>query len=459
MDKQNRRFLNIVLLTVFYVFSGKLGLKLAFLHPRATALWANSGIALAALLILGTYVWPGILLGTFLINVTTAGSVATSIGIAIGTTLEALVGAWLVRRFSSGKDSVFRARDFLKFTILAGMFSTALAATIGVTSLALGGFTAWKDYWPVWLTWWLADAAGDLIVAPVFLLWASGRGRKWKWSLRLEAVVLLALVVLASQAVFNGILVGGKNYPLDYLCMPFLAWAAFRFGQREASVTMLVFAGSAIWGTLSGFGPFGGESTNESLLLLQAFLVVSSVMTVLLSAEIAEHRRAEAEARSLAIIDALTGLGNHRMIIDALDAEIRRCTRSEKSFSFLMLDLDCLKNINDVYGHLTGNRAICRLANVLRVHCRDCDIVGRYGGDEFAVILPEAKRQMAYRVANRIQMELTAESEHPPLSVSVGVAVWPADGTTVEKLLWTADQGLYEMKKRGRGAISDPARL
>jgi diguanylate cyclase (GGDEF)-like protein len=239
--------------------------------------------------------------------------------------------------------------------------------------------------------------------------------------------------------------------------MPFLAWAAVRFGQREAAVTMLVFAVSAIWGTLSGYGPFRSESLNQSLVLLQAFLGVGSVMSLVLSAEICERRRAELEARSLATVDPLTGLGNQRKLIESLEAEIRRAERSRRSLVFVLLDLDGLKRINDRHGHLVGNRAICRLADALRLQCRGSDTTARYGGDEFAIILPDSNRQVAESVTRRIQAALLSDPEHPSLSVSVGVAVWPEDGATIEELLRTADGALYEMKKRGGGRFIRPA--
>jgi integral membrane sensor domain MASE1 len=148
----------IAILTVVYFAAGKLGLSMAFVHPSATAVWPPAGIALAALLIFGYEVWPGILLGAFLVNLTTAGSIATSIGIATGNTLEALLGAWLVSRFAAGQHAFDREQDTFKFAILAGMLSTTVAATFGVTSLCLGGFAQWASYRAVWATWLLVDA-------------------------------------------------------------------------------------------------------------------------------------------------------------------------------------------------------------------------------------------------------------------------------------------------------------
>jgi len=243
---------------------------------------------------------------------------------------------------------------------------------------------------------------------------------------------------------------GGGNYPLAYLCIPFLTWSAFRFGQRETSVTVLVFSASAVLGTVSNLSLFPGTSSNESLIHLQTFLSVAAALSMVLAAEVAERRRAESEALELATTDPLTGLGNYRKFFDAMDVEIRRSERNKRSFALLLLDLDGLKQINDAQGHLTGNRAICRLADAIRLNCRNCDVTARYGGDEFAVLLPEADRQTAYRVASRIRARLAEDRIKPSLSVSVGVALFPVDGATFESLVEAADLDLYDMKGNSR---------
>src|SRR5216683_2313337 len=145
-------------LTGTYFVAGKLGLKLASVHASATAVWPCTGIALAAFLILGYRVWPVILTGAFLVNLTTAGSVATSIAIAAGNTLEGVVGCYLVTRFAGGQHAFERAQDIFKFAFLAGMTSTTVSATVGVTSITLGGFADWAKYGTIWSTWWLGDA-------------------------------------------------------------------------------------------------------------------------------------------------------------------------------------------------------------------------------------------------------------------------------------------------------------
>jgi diguanylate cyclase (GGDEF)-like protein/PAS domain S-box-containing protein len=162
--------------------------------------------------------------------------------------------------------------------------------------------------------------------------------------------------------------------------------------------------------------------------------------------DLTEHKHSEEKVQLLAVTDPLTGLGNYRRFVEALDAEVKRAGRTGRPFAVLLLDLDQLKKINDRYGHLIGSQALCRLAEVLRVFCRAIDTAVRYGGDEFAVILPETTPAAARLVASRIRSRVATDSLQPPLSASIGVAVYPQDGETIEALLRTADRELYRMK-------------
>ena len=436
----------VALATVYFV-AGKLGLKLAFLNASATAVWPCTGIALAAFLILGYRVWPAILTGAFLVNLTTAGSVATSIGVAVGNTLEGVVGCYLVTRFACGQRAFERAQDIFKFGFLAGVVSTAVSATIGVTSLALGGFADWAMYGPIWCTWWLGDAVGAVVVTPLVLLWTENPRLNWTGKQMIELAFLFPGLFLTGWIVFGGRFHSAlKNYPLEYLCIPFLIWAAFQFGRRKAATAICVLAVIAAWGTLHGFGPFSRESQNTSLLLLQSFMGIVAITTLALAAEVTEHKRADEHVRQLAVTDPLTGLANYRRLLDAFDTEITRYGRTGRSFALLLLDLDGLKKINDAHGHLVGSRALCRVANILHIHCREIDTAARYGGDEFVLVLPETDSEAAWRVAQRISERLRNDGEEPPISVSTGEAIFPRDGRAIDELLRVADRALYRDK-------------
>jgi diguanylate cyclase (GGDEF)-like protein len=444
-------------LTVVYFLGGKLGLRLASIHASATAVWPCTGIALAAFLILGYRVWPAILAGAFLVNLTTAGSVTTSMGIAVGNTLEGVVGCYLVSRFAGGQKAFERVQNVFRFTLFAGIISSAVSATVGVTTLAMAGFAAWPKYLAIWGTWWLGDGVGAVVVAPLLILWWQNPRLVWTRRQVVELAFLFSGLFLTGQIVFGGLFYAPlKNYPFEYLCIPFLIWAAFRFGRRKAATATCLLAVIATWGTLRGFGPFARESQNTSLLLVGTFMGIVAVMSMALSAEITERRLAEEHVRELVVTDALTGLANYRGLVDALAVEIRRYGRTKKTFAAIMLDLDGLKKINDVHGHLVGSRAICRLAEVLRIHSREIDTAARYGGDEFVLVLPETNLNEGQQVAQRISERLRNDGEEPPLSVSTGAAIYPQDGSTVEELLGAADRALYKQKHTRNKELRTP---
>ena len=295
---QSRRFSGLPLigiLAVIYFIAGKLGLMLASLHASASPVWPPAGIALAAFLLLGYRAWPAIFIGAFLVNVTTAGNVATSFAIAIGNTLEALVGAWLVNRFAGGTNVFDRPQGVFKFA-LAAAISAIISPAFGATSLALAGFADWASYGAIWLTWWLGDATGDLVFTPLVLLWSIPSKRRWNKKEAAEVGALLLLLVLLSGLVFGGwVEISARNYPIAFICGLVVIWTAFRFTQRETATGIFILSAIAVWGTLHGFGPFVRETENQSLLALQFWTAVLTITAMALSAGMAERRRVEEE--------------------------------------------------------------------------------------------------------------------------------------------------------------------
>jgi len=294
MKKQLTYLAIIGALCGLYFYAGKLGLSLAVVHPSATVVWPPTGMALAAVLLLGNRVWPAIFLGAFLVNEITAGSIPTSLGIATGNTLEALFGAFLVRRFANGSAAFERSNDVVKFVVLAGMGSTIVSATVGVTTLCLGGFAPWDNYAAIWTTWWLGDMTSDIVVAPLLLVWGAAPFPRWQARSIFDAVCLFVLVFVFGQVVFGEwIFTDIKNYPLSFLSILPLLLSTLRFGQHGAVTSTALMSIIAIWGTLEGVGSFSIETPSASLMLLQAFMATVAVTTLVLASVLAERQQAE----------------------------------------------------------------------------------------------------------------------------------------------------------------------
>jgi integral membrane sensor domain MASE1 len=252
-----------------------------------TAVWPPTGIALAALVLGGYRLWPGVALGAFLANSWTGIPVYAVLGITVGNTLEAVVGTYLLSRFGDFRPSLERVKDVLALVAAAAIVSTIVSATIGVTSLLVADEITAGDFGSVWRTWWLGDMGGDLIVAPALLIAAS------QWPFRPLRGRLLEATALALSTAALAALVFTRDIALTFLIIPVLVWACLRFLRLGAVATILLVASIAIPLTESDLGPFSGYPPDERLLLAQAFLGVASVTALVLAAVVTERQRVE----------------------------------------------------------------------------------------------------------------------------------------------------------------------
>ncbi len=292
-----------LLIAILYFGVAGLSLRLALEKTNASPVWPPSGIALAAVLLLGYRVWPGILLGAFFANVVAflanqAASARTivvvSSAIGLGNTLEAVVAAYLLQRWVGARSPFDRAQDVFRFTA-AALLACCVAASVSATGIALAGIAPPFVYGTIWLTWWLGDTTGILLVTPLLLTWSDRSQPRWEFRKHIEAVLLFVSLVVIGRL---GSLDQGANYPLVFVPVPWLVWAAFRFGPREAATAAVLISAIAVWDTVHGVGPFVGETANESLLLLQAFVSVLTVTILTMAALVAERRNAEGRLRA-----------------------------------------------------------------------------------------------------------------------------------------------------------------
>jgi PAS domain S-box-containing protein len=289
--------IELCLLGLTYFALAKGGLALASINPSATPIWPPTGFALAVILLRGYRVWPAIFVAAVLVNLTTAGSLATSFAIGVGNTLEGLIGAYLVNRWADGRDAFGTPAGVARFALLS-FLPTAVSATIGVGSLALAGFAAWTNFGSIWLTWWLGDLAGALVVTPVVVLWARAGRSAWRRPELIDSAVTLAGTCAVGLLAFSPLIEQtGNRAPLGFLAILPLLWSALRRGQRDTATVALVISFFAVWGSLAGSGPLARDDLNESFLLLIMFMIATAVPSLALSADVAVRKRAEDELR------------------------------------------------------------------------------------------------------------------------------------------------------------------
>jgi PAS domain S-box-containing protein len=281
-----------------YVILAKLGLALASINPSATPIWPPTGLAIAALLVWGQRLWPAILVGAFIANVTTAGSLATSVAIAAGNTLEAVVAVWLINIWSRGRDTFASPVGVAKFGLICLGPSAMISATIGVVSLSAAGFADWGNFVRIWTTWWLGDLAGALVFTPFLVLWAEHAVPDAECPPLREVLAIFATAVVIGVITFSPLFEQWVyRNALGFLIVVPLLWAALRCSQRETATVAVILSSIAVWGTYVGSGLFARADVNDSFLMLLMFLITVTMPSLTLSVAVAQRRHAEQELR------------------------------------------------------------------------------------------------------------------------------------------------------------------
>ena len=347
--------LGCVLLFAAYFVTALLGLRLDAVAGFATLVWPPTGIALATLWLFGFRLWPGVFAGALCVNLVAGAPLPAALGIALGNTLEAIAGVWLLGlvRFQTRLD---RVDDVVALIVGPAICSTALSASIGVTSLRLAGAVSSSATVPALRAWWIGDIVGDLVVAPLLFVFLGRQPLRWRRWMRAE-VLLLACALAALGLLVFGKVFGGSislsRHP--YMLFPLLAWAALRFGHYGAVTSVFLVCGIAVTGTAMGFGPFARPVLANSLLDLQAFMGVAAGTALVLGAAIAERNRA------VAARDEFLSTASHelRTPFTALSLQvqglIRRLRRSETipSREEMLVDLE------------SANRLLARAARMI----------------------------------------------------------------------------------------------
>jgi PAS domain S-box-containing protein len=303
-----------------YFGLAKLGIALDVAEGVVTPVWAPTGLALASVVLFGPRVWPGIAVGAFAANVTSDVGVVTAGVIAVGNTLEATAGAWLLGRLGGFSRSLRRVRDVIGFLVAGAFASTAIAATIGTTALLVAEGLSVDSYRSTWFLWWFGDAIGALIVAPLLLTWLARPRPDVRAPRLVEGLVLVVALVGVSLMVFSA-----DRWEYPYVIFPLLVWAAVRFDLRGAATANFVVTAIAVWATVDGSVLIDGATPTETVQILQALIAVVSVSMLLVAATIAERSEAQgALAGSLSLLEATLDAAADGLLVVDLEGRMVR---------------------------------------------------------------------------------------------------------------------------------------
>ena len=294
-------WLELLVIGVTYFILAKISLTLASIHPNVTPIWPPAGLALAAVLLRGLRVWPALLaaalvanLSTDIANATAENSILISSMIAVGNTLEAIVGGYLINIWCGGRRTFDTPTAVAKFALAIGP-STMIGALVGVSGLSLAGYAEWSGYGANVVMWWFRDLVGALVIAPVIVLWATSDVRTLTLAQVLAAggafAVAVVVGLIAWSPLFDQTVLRNSLGVLGVLP---LLWAALRCGQRDTATVAFILSCFAIWGSLAGDSPFKDSALNDTFLLLTMFVLSTTVTSLALSAEIADQNRFEA---------------------------------------------------------------------------------------------------------------------------------------------------------------------
>lgn len=334
-----KRLFLILAIAASYIAMAKIGLWFALNPGFATAFFPSSGLAVAALILFGNNVWPGIFLGSLVVNlIITDPVISTSIlistGIGIGSTLQALTAAYLLKRLTRVNHLLSTHRNVFIF-LFTTILSCLIASTIGIVVLYSGDMINQNALFQNWITWWLGDIMGILIFVPVILSWYKISDFKDIFKEGFEAIDLFLLIIVISIVCFSSSL--KNDYPIAFLLIPCLLWAAFRFKSHITTLLLVLVSALAVWGTSYGYGPFVLPSLNESLMLLQTSIGVISIMTLILISVVNEinHNNNMLEEFNQKLVEQME---NHKSVIQLKALELEDKTFALQSRTIELQD-------------------------------------------------------------------------------------------------------------------------
>jgi diguanylate cyclase len=451
--------LRILAVALVYMILGKVAVSFATVQGNVSILWPSSGVALAAILLFGRELWPGVFLGALSTGLWINGNPPlTATAIATGNTLEVLVGLWLLQH--SGFDArLQRLRDYYLLFFLAGLLATLVSTSIGMGALTLDGFFSPAALPDLALHWWMGNVLGVVLVTPILLIWKVP-GERVTFSLRLlESIGLLILAWYCGTFIFIGPPFVIPLKPMLFWIVPFFVWAALRFGRHGITVLLAMYFIQSLLGASTGAGIFATDFQDTGLLNFWFFHMVGNLAAMTLAIALHERNAAGENIRKIAQYDFLTGLPNRLLFNDRFAQLMAAARRNRTRFVMFYIDLDGFKQVNDTLGHHEGDLLLKEVAQRLSDTMRATDTICRIGGDEFVILVPDFESTdhvewLAAKVLDTIRQPYAIDGHEVGITASIGSAIYPAHGESLDAMLKAADRAMYRSKNEGGNRLS-----
>ncbi len=458
-----------------YVVSARVGQVFSIEPGNVTPVWLPSGLMVAAVLCWGRRIWPGIFLGAFLGNAWAYWSweslelVSRGFGSAFmngtGDALGIVLLAWWMLRHVETRRCLRSRRGLLLLAIPVAWGSSVISAFFGAGGLWLFGYIGSDQTLQVFFTWMVGDAVGVLVMAPLALSWMLPHQRE-NTPGALLMLAVAAYSVLLALLLFEMIRLSGYWAYLVTLMVPPLFYVLFNQGERLVFTVLFLVSVVAVWATSVGQGPFAGSQPESALLELQLFIGIFSLSLFAMALLGFEQQDARAllqqrqvELERLYRQDALTGVWNRYRIKEFLELELARFRRGGSAFGVILIDIDNFKHINDEMGHLVGDEVLKSLSLLLSEHIREHDLLGRWGGEEFIVIVTDTDQASVMVLAEKLRALIEGADlslrKVPVSRISISLGVTLAEpGDSEMRLLDRADSALYCAKQAGKNQVT-----
>lgn len=456
---------------VLYGLCARVGQMYALEPGNITPVWIPSGVMVALALHVGLRIWPGVFLGAFAGNAwayfstesVLAGAKAISAGVlnGIGDTISTVLMAGIIMHVSKTNYPFNNIHHFYRYFLFAVLIGPLVSAFFGVGGLALFGFLNTDNVFFVFSTWFIGDGVGALLFGPLLLSWLRGNEEKIKYYKTIFTLLSLATLTITS-VVFGVIPYSTETYSLCMALLPVVFFLILHLGQRVVFTQQVIVSAVAVYATSIQLGPFSQEGIHHALLHLQIFIAIFSLVIYVIALITAERKELVAklheqkdELEKLYRQDALTGLWNRYRIQEFVEFNFNKFQRDGTNFGVILIDVDNFKAVNDEFGHKMGDRILVEMAELLKSHIRSSDLLGRWGGEEFIIVVADHTLNEIKTLAEKLRIIVENHDFFSEKSVTISLGVSLVhDSDTESTLFERADKVLYRSKREGKNKVS-----